>query len=150
MTTQKSRAQLQEELRSQGYAWDILSNWQPKVDLYWHVDQRNQDGDTVKPRGALVKNMPGNPDSLARYSRRGLLAFPPTDTCRCKGCREARVETPETLAPAVSVEPLPEHKVVGDGLCACGFKSEAPKRPSRKNAVYRHIRTTAQTAGAAA
>lgn len=84
----KQKRELQVELRSKGYSWNYLDTWQPKVDMWWHRPQLNTEGQEVWPAGTLVPNQPGHPDHQARLSRRGLLPWPPSEGCRCKGCRD--------------------------------------------------------------
>ena len=62
----KTPAKLSEELAKLGYTWEYLDKWQPKVDMYWHVDQVNVAGEVVGRAGAKLPNLPGHPDHQAR------------------------------------------------------------------------------------
>ena len=57
----KTPAKLSEELARLGYTWEYLDKWQPKVDMYWHVDQVNVAGEVVGRAGAKLPNLPGHP-----------------------------------------------------------------------------------------
>ena len=114
----KTPAKLSEELARLGYTWEYLDKWQPKVDMYWHVDQVNVAGEVVGRAGAKLPNLPGHPDHQARYARRGLLPWPPGETCECKGCRE-RYGTERTgrkfLAPDEVEREVASGRLFGDG-----------------------------------
>ena len=85
----KTPAKLSEELAKLGYTWEYLDKWQPKVDMYWHVDQVNVAGEVVGRAGAMLPNLPGHPDHQARYARRGLLPWPPGEDVRVPGMPRA-------------------------------------------------------------
>ena len=67
----KTPAKLSEELAKLGYTWEYLDKWQPKVDMYWHVDQVNVAGEVVGRAGTMMPNLPGHPDHQARYAQAG-------------------------------------------------------------------------------
>ena len=89
----KKRTEVRAELVSQGYSFDYVDSWPPKVTLYPHKDLLNMDGKVAIPRGTPLPNHPGHPDHLARKSRLGLLSWPPTNSCECRACRESRIAT---------------------------------------------------------
>ena len=62
MVTTKERTDLRKELVGQGYSWEHIDEWQPKVTLYWHTEKVTPSGDVVSPVGTAVKGLPGNPD----------------------------------------------------------------------------------------
>ena len=99
MTT-KERTDLREELVSQGYSWDYIDEWQPKVTLYRHREMKNPKGEVVSEVGTKVEGLPGNPDYITRKARQGLLQWKPSDSCTCKWCAERK----KSSAP-VSTEP---------------------------------------------
>ena len=107
MTT-KERTDLREELVSQGYSWDYIDEWQPKVTLYRHRELKNPSGEVVSEVGTKVEGLPGNPDYISRKARQGLLQWPSGDSCTCKWCAERnKAATPDTSEtqekPAVSL-----------------------------------------------
>ena len=87
MTT-KERTDLREELVGQGYSWNYIDEWQPKVTLYRHREMKNPKGEVVSEAGTKVEGLPGNPDYVSRKARQGLLQWPPTDSCTCRWCAE--------------------------------------------------------------
>ena len=88
MVTTNERTKLRDELVGQGYSWEYIDGWQPKITLYRHRDIKNGEV-VVSPVGTKVENLPGNPDYVLRKARIGLLPYPPSDTCECRWC-EAR------------------------------------------------------------
>ena len=95
MTT-KERTELREELVGQGYSWNYIDEWQPKVTLYRHREMKNPKGEVVSEAGTKVEGLPGNPDYITRKARQGLLQWPPSDSCTCKWCAERK----QAVAPA--------------------------------------------------
>ena len=107
MTT-KERTELREELVGQGYSWNYIDEWQPKVTLYRHREMKNPKGEVVSEAGTKVEGLPGNPDYVSRKARQGLLQWPPTDSCTCRWCADRnKAVTPDTSEtqekPAVSL-----------------------------------------------
>jgi len=95
MTT-KERTGLREELTSQGYSWNYIDDWPPKITLYRHREIRNPSGDVVSPAGTALPNLPGQPDYVNRKARQGLLQWPPSDSCTCRWCGASKgAEKPE-------------------------------------------------------
>ncbi len=84
----KQRQSVRAELVSQGYSWEYVDSWQPKITLYVHRPMLNAEGKEGVARGTALPNQPGNPDHMARKSRIGLLSWPPGKECKCKACRE--------------------------------------------------------------
>lgn len=83
----KTPATLDGEIAQLGYTWEYLDRWQPKVDMYWHVNQLNVAGEVVGQAGQKLPNLPAHPDHQASYARRGILPWPPGEECECKACR---------------------------------------------------------------
>lgn len=108
----KAPAALDGELAQLGYTWEYLDRWQPKVDMYWHVDQMNVAGEVVGRAGQKLPNLPVHPDHQERYARRGILPWPPGEECECKGCRE-RYGTERTGR--VFMPPKDVERVLGGG-----------------------------------
>jgi hypothetical protein len=89
----RERIQLRDELTSQGYHWDYIDEWQPKVTLYRHRALISPSGDVVSPAGTALPNLPGNPDYVSKKTRIGLFTWPPSDSCQCPWCRHAKTDT---------------------------------------------------------
>ena len=85
MVTTKERTDLRKELVGQGYSWEHIDEWQPKVTLYWHTEKVTPSGDVVSPVGTAVKGLPGNPDSGRAGS--GCSRFLPTTPVSVVGVR---------------------------------------------------------------
>jgi len=49
-----------------------------------------------KAKGSKLKNQPGNPEHVLNQARRGVLTYPPSDSCVCKFCN---IESKETELP---------------------------------------------------
>jgi hypothetical protein len=98
--TTKERTELRQELVGQGYSWEYIDEWQPKVSLYRHRTMVSPSGDVVSEAGTKLDNLPGNPDYVSRKARQGLLPWPPSDTCSCRWCagrrQESKPEAPST------------------------------------------------------
>ena len=103
--TTKERTELRQDLVGQGYHWDYIDEWQPKVSLYRHRAMISPSGDLVSDVGTKLDNLPGNPDYVSRKARLGLYPWPPGDTCTCRWCAERK---PEPLSVAPSVEKVVE------------------------------------------
>ena len=84
----KERTELRDKLVSQGYDWNYIDEWQPKVTLYRHCPVYSPSGDMASPRGTAIKNLPGHPDYVHKKGRIGLFTWPPSDTCTCRWCVE--------------------------------------------------------------
>ena len=84
----QAREQLKRELQAHGYKVEILKDWQPKATLWRHRPMMNLKGTVVQVAGTQVGPLPGNPDSLNRYAYRGMLNYPPAESCRCPWCRK--------------------------------------------------------------
>ena len=146
----KERAALIITLRSRGYHHEMLKEAPGRyIDMYWHRDILNYSGDFDKPAGTIMRHQSTLKDTQDRLNVRGLtqaqvaqgyltlLPWPPSASCTCRTCQD----TYQPLEVTPSLEPVQsKHNVASDGLCACGWKSEAPKKASRKSAVYRHVK----------
>ena len=100
--TTKERTKLRDELVGQGYSWEYIDEWQPKVTLYRHRTVKTPEGTVISPAGTKLANLPGNPDYVNRKTRQGLFQWPPSESCECRWCAEEYgklpgepVETPE-------------------------------------------------------
>ena len=100
MVTTNERTKLRDELVGQGYSWEYIDGWQPKITLYRHREIKNGEL-VVSPVGTAVENLPGNPDYVLRKSRLGLLPYPPSDTCTCRWCSANRVNVEVTEEPKI-------------------------------------------------
>ena len=85
----RERIQLRDELTSQGYHWDYIDEWQPKVTLYRHRASVSPSGDVISKVGTALPNLPGNPDYVSKKTRIGLFTWPPSATCPCRWCSNA-------------------------------------------------------------
>ena len=108
MVTTKERTELRAELVNQGYTWEYVDGWPPKITLYRHTPIMSEGGEVISPIGTKVENLPGNPDYVLRKSRLGLLPYLPSDTCECRWCATGRVNMdiptkPEDAEPKESV-----------------------------------------------
>jgi len=114
----RERTFLKDELAKQGIVGEYLESWQPREDLYLHVPRLNNNGKETRPIGSVVPNQPSDMDHKYRLARRGVLPWPPTEACGCKGCRERDwsqfvtneeghvVEIETAAAPKVAVESI--------------------------------------------
>lgn len=84
---QEEREKLRAELAKLGVKGEYLDSWQPRQDGWRHRPGLNVEGAEVTPAGTQVPNLPGNPDSTARYAVRGIFPYRPSPSCRCKDCR---------------------------------------------------------------
>ena len=109
MVTTKERTDIREELVSQGYSWEYVDEWQPKITLYLHKPKVDASTDEIiNPVGTKLENLPGNPDYVLRKSRLGMFPSPPSDTCECRWCVASKVgieiaEEPKQEEPQESV-----------------------------------------------
>jgi hypothetical protein len=102
--TTKERTELRQELVGQGYSWEYIDEWQPKVSLYRHRAMVSPSGEIVSQVGTKLMNLPGSPDYVSRKARQGLYPWPPSDTCSCRWCGE-RKKVGESYASAESSQP---------------------------------------------
>ena len=91
----KERTELRDEITSQGYSWEYIDEWQPKITLYRHCDKLSPDGAMVSPLGAALKNVPGNPDFVNKKAKIGLFAWKPSEACTCRWCNERNSLAPK-------------------------------------------------------
>ena len=84
--TTKERTELRQELVGQGYSWNYIDEWQPKVTLHRHRATYNPNGEVVHDVGSKLENLPGNPDYVSRKARIGLFPWPPSVNCTCHWC----------------------------------------------------------------
>lgn len=129
------RQEVKNELRAQGYSWDYIDSWPAKIDMYWHRDVKNPEGDVISPSGTLVPNQPGHPDHAARKSRIGLLPWPPATTCKCKSCRERDWDKFSTTEDGIVV--LAETLVRCD---KCEFIPKGDSLQTKKFALQSHVK----------
>ena len=98
--TTRERTELRKDLVGQGYHWDYIDEWQPKVSLYRHRAMISPSGELVSDVGTRLDNLPGSPDYVNRKGRQGLYPWPPGDTCTCRWCAKRNAE-PLSVAPPV-------------------------------------------------
>jgi hypothetical protein len=104
----RRKQEVEKALVEQGFHAEVMDNWQPKLDLWWHRDQPAVEPNAKgRLRGDLQPNLNGHPEQQLKYSTIGLLPWPPSDTCRCKGCREARASQGEVSDAPEKRVPLP-------------------------------------------
>jgi len=120
MTT-KERTDLRQELVGQGYSWKYVDDWASKITLYRHREVKNPSGETVGQVGAVLSNLPGNPDYVNRKARQGLLSWPPSDSCICRWCMALKGAT----------EPTPAREEAQEAPVA-----QRPKEKGRKGPYY--------------
>lgn len=127
-------------LRGWGYHAEV-NEWPNRKPYYLHKDLLTADGEIGKRRGdVLVTAFATIPDQV-NYANKGAWLTRPDDACTCTWCRlwrERQKLELEIIQDVPEVEAR-EHRKVGAGECACGWKSSAPKSSSRNSAVYRHI-----------
>jgi hypothetical protein len=121
--TTKERTELRKDLVGQGYHWDYIDEWQPKVSLYRHRAMVSPSGDLVSDVGTRLDNLPGNPDYVSRKGRQGLYPWPPGDACTCRWCAE-RKPASQPIAP--SAEQVVEKVVEEDRSPRRGKRRTGP------------------------
>ena len=104
----RERIELRDQLTSQGYHWNYIDEWQPKVTLYRHTPMMSTSGEQVSPAGTALRNLPGNPDYISKKARIGLFTWPPSDTCVCRWCSN---KTGESKVTTVTSDPVTEEPV---------------------------------------
>ena len=133
MVTTSERAKLRAELSSQGYAWEYIDEWQPKITLYRHAPAVNvSSGEVIFPVGEDVKNLPGNPDYVLRKSRQGLLPYPPNDGCACRWCAE------KNLAKQIAEEVSEEYRCDEED---CNFFAVSETHAGKLSSLRMHKRS---------
>jgi len=136
MVTTRERTQLREELVGQGYSWEYIDGWQPKITLYRHAEKLNPSKEVVSQIGSKVENLPGNPDYVLRKARQGLLPYPPSDTCECRWC-EARSVGVEPVADEDKGEVEQETVLCQD----CGEEVSALTKAGAMSRLRVHMKT---------
>ena len=121
--TTKERTELRQALVGQGYHWDYIDEWQPKVSLYRHRAMVSPSGEVVSDVGTKLNNLPGNPDYVNRKGRQGLYPWPPGDTCTCRWCAQ-RNPVPQPVAQ--SAEKVAEKVVEEDRSPRRGKRRTGP------------------------
>ena len=101
--TTRERTELRKDLVGQGYHWDYIDEWQPKVSLYRHRAMISPSGELVSAVGTKLDNLPGNPDYVNRKGRQGLYPWPPGDNCtgRWSATREPISQASQSIAPPI-------------------------------------------------
>ena len=101
--TTRERTELRKDLVGQGYHWDYIDEWQPKVSLYRHRAMISPSGELVSDVGTRLDNLPGSPDYVNRKGRQGLYPWPPGDNCTCRWCatREPISQASQSVAPPI-------------------------------------------------
>ncbi len=93
----KERTEIRTELDTIGYKWDYVDSWPAKTTLYRHRAQRNPQGEIVSDVGTFVSGVPGQPSYIRDKARQGLLAWPPSESCECRWCKESRTEKSKNI-----------------------------------------------------
>lgn len=88
MVSPTERKSLRDELAKMGFKGDYIDSWQPRVDCWSHKPRLSISGKESTPAGFAVPNQPGEPYHAVKLSRRGVLPWRPSPSCRCKACRE--------------------------------------------------------------
>jgi hypothetical protein len=142
------------ELAANGYSSQYIDSWPAKVTLYRHQPGLNMDGDIVFRVGSSVPNQPGHPDHAARKSRFGWLPWLPSETCKCKGCRErvaAQVAAQDAgqiapVEPEVKAQqaqkPKAERKMISQKCEFCDFVASSTYKMPLLNKLRAHVRRT--------
>ena len=149
MVTTVERQQLRQELVSQGYAWEYIDAWPPKVTLYRHAPGLNISGDVVFPVGTAVKGVPGNPDYVAKKSRLGMLPEMPSDTCECRWCAADEVGRAERAArkilqapvEPVAVQAVPVRPTQSVHCPVCNVEITGASRAGAQSKLRAHAKT---------
>ena len=103
------------ELKSAGFSYRYIDEWQPKTTLYRHKPSYNIDGEMTADVGTAVKGVPGSPDYVLRKSKIGLFPWPPSVGCACRWC--------------VASAPVPEEEPKGDsGADLSTLTGRSPKK----------------------
>jgi hypothetical protein len=118
----KERTELRDVLAGQGYHWDYIDEWTPKVTLYRHRAMISPSGEVVSPVGTALHNLPGNPDYVEKKSRIGLFTWPPDQGCRCRWCRDREATGASVVPPAEAKE---EPRGKRKGKMGPHFKSDS-------------------------
>ena len=121
--TTRERTELRDELVGQGYSWEYIDDWHPKITLYRHAIKMSPSGEVISPAGTAVKGLPGNPDYVARKAKLGMLPYLPSDTCTCRWCAESRIEVKKDVVSSTDENNEP----FATAECSdCSFKATAP------------------------
>lgn len=107
--SQKTR-EYERNARVRGWDWMYLNgSGQPKVDDYWHKDRYNVEGQLLYPAGSITRDQPNEVDSNMRRADRGMLPYPPSDTCMCEWCTAKRgTKAKVTYHQLLNQIPVPE------------------------------------------
>ena len=92
----KDRQARRQTLMQVGFSIEQIDGGQPKVDYYRHAPRlkpngqifKSHDGESDGEIGKLIPNQPGDQFTAVRLSGRGVLPWPPSETCECKYCLE--------------------------------------------------------------
>ena len=100
------------ELIGLGYSMKYSREWQPKTTLYRHKPAYNNEGELTDDIGTSVTNVPGEPSYVLKKAKIGLFAFPPSESCVCRWCKE-RDWSGTAKAEIVEAVPTPSGKQKG-------------------------------------
>ena len=145
MVTTAERKQLREELVSNGYSWDYIDSWQPKITLYRHTPGLNENGKVCFPVGTAIPTLPSDTFYRVKKSRIGWLPYPPTDSCECKWCVE-RAGGAEVIKAVKDIADGWEEKqedgasVVAIDCQECEYKAEALTQPGALSKLRIHAK----------
>ena len=144
MVTTAERQQLREELVSQGYTWDYIDSWQPKITLYRHTPGLNTDGEICFPVGTQLKNLTGTPRYIAKMGRLGMLPYPPTDSCECRWCVERTggvdvIKATKDIAAGIESD-NPDMELSTVTCQECGYEAKALTEPGAISKLRVHTK----------
>jgi hypothetical protein len=98
----QDRQARRQTLVQHGFSIEQIDGGQPKVDFYRHAPRQrvsrksesgvvifeSRDGKSDGEVGKLIPNQPGDQNTAIKLATRGVLPWPPSETCECKACRE--------------------------------------------------------------
>ena len=137
MITTADRVPMKAELVANGYAWNYLDTWQPKITLYRHAPGLTVTGELAFPVGTPLPQLPGEPGYVLKMARNGMLPYPPTENCECRWCLGRRGSTPEV---AVAESPTSVEEIVIK-CDQCEFEAKGVTTPGAMSRLRVHSKT---------
>ena len=115
----QAQKQIRANLQSRGYHAEMLKEEKGRyIDMYWHRDRVNSDGDLGYKVGWKEVHQSTLKDSQDRMNVRGLtqaqvddgylsmLPWPPSATCSCRTCRETFTQSSSDFRGGIGVDKL--------------------------------------------
>ena len=129
MITTADRVPMKAELVANGYAWNYLDTWQPKITLYRHAPGLTVTGELAFPVGTPLPQLPGEPSYVLKMARNGMLPYPPTGTCECRWCVERTggvdvIKATKDIAAGIESD-NPDMKLSTVTCQECGYEAKA-------------------------